>query len=293
MTFEASILDVPLVDLACRDHLSWQDDFLGGADVSAVVANLTNANGTADGTIADVGGAFSQTTLNNNFRDISDKVNSLLTATLAATGLPIVGDKGWIPTVANNGTVLKNALAALSSQWAGSVRLGTSTTASGSAQIRLGYGSSSDSMSAVTSGDRIAMEWGIWIPAASTGAQEAVWKFGLLNNALNGGIWFEYDRNTSVNWRIKTADGTTTNSQTTSTAVATGQMVKCRMEGVYNNIEFFINDTLVGASVANIPIAGTVVYTPYANITKTAGSGTGRNFDIDWVRFRQVYATKR
>jgi len=44
------------------------------------VTALTNANGTSDGTIDDVGGAFSQTTLNNNFRDLSDKVNGIRTA---------------------------------------------------------------------------------------------------------------------------------------------------------------------------------------------------------------------
>lgn len=53
------------------------------ATASATHANptavaLTNANGTADGTVADVGGAFSQTTLNNNFRECSDQINALV-----------------------------------------------------------------------------------------------------------------------------------------------------------------------------------------------------------------------
>lgn len=47
---------------------------------AAAVTPLTNANGTPDNTIADVGAAFSQTTLNNNFRDLSDKVNAIITA---------------------------------------------------------------------------------------------------------------------------------------------------------------------------------------------------------------------
>lgn len=48
------------------------------------VADLTNVNGVGDGTIADVGAAFSQATLNNNFRDLSDKVNAILAALRAA-----------------------------------------------------------------------------------------------------------------------------------------------------------------------------------------------------------------
>lgn len=45
---------------------------------AVTVANLTEGPGTADGTIADVGAAFSQATLNNNFRDLSAKLNALL-----------------------------------------------------------------------------------------------------------------------------------------------------------------------------------------------------------------------
>lgn len=53
---------------------------------AASVTALTNSNGTADNTIADVGASFSQATLNNNFRDLSDKVNAIIAA-LKAAGL--------------------------------------------------------------------------------------------------------------------------------------------------------------------------------------------------------------
>lgn len=39
---------------------------------------LTHAVGTADGTVADVGSSFNQTTLNNNFRECSDRINQLI-----------------------------------------------------------------------------------------------------------------------------------------------------------------------------------------------------------------------
>jgi len=53
---------------------------------AASVTALTNSNGTADNTIADVGASFNQATLNNNFRDLSDKVNAIIAA-LKAAGL--------------------------------------------------------------------------------------------------------------------------------------------------------------------------------------------------------------
>lgn len=51
---------------------------------TSAVAALTVSVGTADGTIADVGSSFSQTTLNNNFRDLADKINELRTALIDA-----------------------------------------------------------------------------------------------------------------------------------------------------------------------------------------------------------------
>lgn len=39
---------------------------------------LTAATGTASDTIADVGASFTQATLNNNFKSLSDKVNALI-----------------------------------------------------------------------------------------------------------------------------------------------------------------------------------------------------------------------
>ena len=40
---------------------------------------LSMAVGTGDDTVADVGTAFNQTTLNNNFRDLANKVNAIRT----------------------------------------------------------------------------------------------------------------------------------------------------------------------------------------------------------------------
>jgi hypothetical protein len=52
------------------------------------VTALTNANGTYDGTIADVSSSHNQTILNANFRDLSDTVNLLRTQLVNAKVLP-------------------------------------------------------------------------------------------------------------------------------------------------------------------------------------------------------------
>lgn len=49
------------------------------ADVRPVNALLTDSTtGTADNTVVDVGAAFNQATLNNNFADLTAKINVLL-----------------------------------------------------------------------------------------------------------------------------------------------------------------------------------------------------------------------
>jgi hypothetical protein len=50
-------------------------DFRRGRNIAALTDSST---GTADGTIADVGAAFNQATLNNNFADLAAKINAIL-----------------------------------------------------------------------------------------------------------------------------------------------------------------------------------------------------------------------
>lgn len=47
---------------------------------AASIAALTGASGTTGNAIVDVGASFSQTTLNNNFRALEDKINAVIAA---------------------------------------------------------------------------------------------------------------------------------------------------------------------------------------------------------------------
>lgn len=55
---------------------------------AAAIVSLTVSVGTTGNTVADVGAAFSQTTLNNNFRVVADKINTILT-TLKNRGITL------------------------------------------------------------------------------------------------------------------------------------------------------------------------------------------------------------
>lgn len=59
-----------------------------GTQASAITNLTDSTTGTADNTVADVGAAFSQATLNNNFADIIAKVNGILNAIRGAGIIP-------------------------------------------------------------------------------------------------------------------------------------------------------------------------------------------------------------
>lgn len=56
------------------------DEDTGAYAHGAAIPNLTIAAGSADNALADVGSAFNQATLNNNFADIGTKLNLILAA---------------------------------------------------------------------------------------------------------------------------------------------------------------------------------------------------------------------
>lgn len=51
---------------------------------ATAIPDLTMTVGTADGTIADVTASPTQTAVNNNFRDVGEKINTILAALRAA-----------------------------------------------------------------------------------------------------------------------------------------------------------------------------------------------------------------
>ena len=67
----------------------YDEDKNAMVESATAITDLTAATGTADNTVADVGAEFSQTTLNNNFKDIATKVNAILAALRSANIIPL------------------------------------------------------------------------------------------------------------------------------------------------------------------------------------------------------------
>ena len=105
------------------------------------------------------------------------------------------------------------------------------------------------------------------------------------------GVYFWYNRNTSVNWIRSTANGGTRTQTASTNAVATGwvylQFVVADDE---SSVEFFVNNVSIGSNTLNIPT--TAATGLLFVIIKSAGTAS-RDFDIDYVTFYQHNPTGR
>lgn len=187
-----------------------------------------------------------------------------------------VGNNGW--TVFTSGVLASADSFATNldtTHW-GAMRLDTGTTAAGIANISL------DTDTILLGSGVTIFKAAVYIPTLSTAAQEFNFRIGLGNvnlGAFTNGIFFQYLRTSSVNWRCLTTKAGTSTTTTTTTAVAAGAWI--RLMWVLNDatsVEFFINEVSVGTNSTNIPTANVG---PNIQLTKTAGL-TSRVVDTDY-----------
>jgi hypothetical protein len=141
------------------------------------------------------------------------------------------------------------------------------------------------------------IEMAININTLATVAQDYIAKFGLCDvsdaNDCIDGAWFEYDRATSANWRIATANNSSRTRTTSSTAVATGWV---RLKIVANSsgtqLDYYVNDVNIGNVTTNIPSSSGRGSQPEFLMRKTAGT-TQLTIKIDYFQMRNSLTTKR
>ena len=112
--------------------------------------------------------------------------------------------------------------------------------------------------------------------------------FGDVSGAgdMSDGAYFKYDRLTSVNWQMCTANGGAGNRTSTASAVAVGAAawIKLRIEvnAAGTRVDYFVNDANIGNVITNIPITVARITSELIKIEKSAGT-TDTAFSIDWV----------
>lgn len=204
----------------------------------------------------------------------------------------VTGTLPWTSTVSGTGAANTLVTTNQQSNQAGIVQLSTGTTATGRAALAI-------APTAHFFGGGVAtLETYIYIPTLSVVAQEYIIRVGL-GDLVTGadhvdGIYFEYDRLNSVNWRLKCANNSTRTTTTSSTAVAAGVWLKLKIVVNANgtNVDFFVNGTNIGSVTTNIPITVARVCGPTLIITKSAGT-TALTMLVDYFTFEQVFTTPR
>jgi hypothetical protein len=199
-----------------------------------------------------------------------------------------IGNLGWGMVISGTGATVALPATATAGVY-GETLLQTGTTTTGRCGIRLG----SLAMSGLASGDTFSQEWRVNVDTLSTAGEEFIQLFGLVNvvgATLPGqGFWFEYDRLNSANWRLHAADGATTATTTSSTAVATGYK-RYRIDCDGTTVTFYVDDVSIGTVTTNLPSA--LGFNPAAKIVKSAGT-TSRQMRIDYMKLRYLLGSAR
>ena len=197
-----------------------------------------------------------------------------------------IGKYGWSTSATGTAATFNNGAGEGSRP--GTVNLDTGTTATGRTEINL-------EIDGVILGGGERYEAAIDITTLSDATNEFDIRVGLCDVTSGAdctdGVYFWYNRNTSVNWIRSTANGGTRTQTASTNAVATGwvylQFVVADDE---SSVEFFVNNVSIGSNTLNIPT--TAATGLLFVIIKSAGTAS-RDFDIDYVTFYQHNPTGR
>jgi hypothetical protein len=150
-------------------------------------------------------------------------------------------------------------------------------------------------------------ETAINIPTLSNGTDRYIARFGLCdasethNTDCTNGVYFEYDSNTSANWRYATAAAGTRTKTSSTKAVAVGWTnLKWVVNSAGTNVNFYVKSAadptyvLISASpiATNIPTTSANATRMLFSLDKFAGS-SNRTFTIDYVDYFNDFTTRR
>ena len=135
------------------------------------------------------------------------------------------------------------------------------------------------------------------IDTLATITQDYVFRIGF-GDTTNGtdyldGVYFEYNRSASLNWRGRTANNGARTSVIGSVVVATGwARLRFLYRGSAGAVDFYVNDIFIGTISTNIPQTVTRVTDGCMTLVKTLGN-TNRIVYVDYYWLRMAFPTAR
>lgn len=189
----------------------------------------------------------------------------------------------WSATRNGTGTTsgtLDSAITGATGVWS----LGTGTTSTG--EVDLIKGLQNQYLCPLGQGT-VTMEWRVRFPTLADATDDYRGHMGGHNgivyaSSISEGIYFEYNRSNSVNWRgVCENGGTVTRTSGTDVTVGTGwHHLKYVVNAGGTSVEFFVDGTSIGTVSTNIP---TNLLTPKCLLVKTAGTND-RTMQIDYFK---------
>lgn len=147
-------------------------------------------------------------------------------------------------------------------------------------------------------GDTYTLEGLIYIDDLATAGEDYLFRtgFGDTTTGIAGTdeCCFVYDRSTSANWIVTTANNGTRTSTTTSTVVTENAWNKLKVvvTGV-TSAEFIINGTSVATHTTNIPNGAARKCGPSFSIRRVTAGSTSRQIAIDYWHLMCLLGTAR
>lgn len=126
------------------------------------------------------------------------------------------------------------------------------------------------------------------------GTDTYYWKIGLSNTypTTQNGVYFIYDKSSSVNWQTVTTKASVATTNVSSTAVDTNWHVITIIITNATSAAFYLDGTLLFTHTTNIPTATGQSCGPTALMLKTGGT-LNRSWDIDWFYMRYTLGATR
>jgi hypothetical protein len=209
------------------------------------------------------------------------------------TSADSLGTHSWNLTNAGTGAVVGKVAADLFNR-PGQIQLSSGTSATGQASVFLGDTAAGREQFIIGGGEDI--EFAVNVGSLGAAADDYVLRLGLCDKDTtdcSDGLYFEYDRTATTNWRMAGAVGGVRAKADSGVAVAAGSWVdfKILVNAGATQADFYINGTNVGFST-NIPTGATRLTMPMFQLAKSSGA-TNRTLKVDYFDMSNSFTTAR
>jgi len=198
------------------------------------------------------------------------------------------GEFDWNSVATGGGSGVTIDAGAPDNTSSGVITITPGTTTSGRASLESFNGNNR-----ILAGGTQTIEWRVRVPTLSSAGQRYITRVGMMDSSAAGdpanGVYFKYSDNVnSGQWQGITRNASTSTTVSSSVAVTAAVWHKLRFQvnAAGTNVDFYIDDALIGSATTNIPTANPMRFM----VTQEKTVGTT---NIDLLADSLYYRTER